>query len=89
MKTLYFWIVLHTELTVLEKNLPMTFIYIQTLGIVTIFLLHMNYPNVPKMQKLKNPIGSGCNSRHKYAFRTKHAQKFHHPVVPQREKKSQ
>ena len=35
----------------------------------------------------KIPIGSGYNSRHKYAFSTKHAQKFHHPVVPQRMKK--
>ena len=47
--------------------------------------------NDPMIQKCKNfqkiPIGSGSNSRHKYAFSTKHAQKFHHPVVPQRMKK--
>ena len=46
---------------------------------------------IQMFQKCKNfqkiPIGSGCNSRHKYAFSTKHAQKFHHPVVPQRVKK--
>ena len=40
----------------------------------------MNYPNVQKRQTFskKNPIGSGCNSLQKYAFSTKHAQKFHH-----------
>ena len=42
----------------------------------------MNYQNVPKIQ-----IGRGCNSRHKYAFSTKHAQKFHHCVFSQRVKK--
>ena len=46
---------------------------------------------IQMFQKCKNfqkiPIGSGSNSRHKYAFSTKHAQKFHHPVVPQRMKK--
>ena len=46
---------------------------------------------IQMFQKCKNfqkiPIGSGYNSRHKYAFSTKHAQKFHHPVVPQRMKK--
>ena len=46
---------------------------------------------IQMFQKCKNfqkiPIGSGSNSRHKYAFSTKHAQKFHHPVVPQRVKK--
>ena len=35
----------------------------------------------------KNPIGSGCNSCHKYAF-INTAQKSHHPVLPQRTKKS-
>ena len=52
-------------------------------------LLHMNYPNVLKMQKFskKIPIGSGYNSRLKYVFSTKHAQKFHLPVFPQRMKK--
>ena len=42
---------------------------------------------ITQMLLPKNPIGSGCNSRHKYAFSTKYAQKFHYPVVPQRVKK--